>query len=173
MLISKPKFELAPEGLFEAVIVDVIDLGNETGPWGVKPKLRIRLEIDALNSKGARFVVGSKFTASIHEKSGFHKALKGMFGRGPSSEFNTDALLGKPCRVLIQHDEREGETYANIASWLKSEKPIKPSGKYIREQDRPKEEQQSRRPAAQQEDPGWPPESDDPGEAAEDPSVPF
>jgi hypothetical protein len=42
---NKKAFTPAPEGLHQAVCVDVVDLGLAEGPWGAKPTVEFRWEL--------------------------------------------------------------------------------------------------------------------------------
>lgn len=149
MIIKKNVYPPPPEGLHEAVCVDVVDLGELDTPWGAKPKLQVVWEIAAWDENGEQFTARKRYTASINEKSTFFKDLKGWFGRGPTDSFDTDLLIGKPCQVLIQHEEKDGTVYGNVTSVLKpSGNKAKPSGKYVRVKDRVKEQAASPNGAA-------------------------
>jgi hypothetical protein len=54
------------------------------------------------------------------------------------NEFDTESLIGKPAHVVVVHEHKDGETYANIAACTphKVGDPLKACGKYIRVKDR-------------------------------------
>jgi hypothetical protein len=54
---NKKAFTPAPEGLHQAVCVDVVDLGLAEGPWGAKPTVELRWELLA---RGPRERAGSR-----------------------------------------------------------------------------------------------------------------
>jgi hypothetical protein len=82
------------------------------------------------------------FTPTLNEKSTLRKFLRGWFGRDLTAaelgEFDTETLLGKPAQVVVVHEHRENEVYANIAACTpdRSGSPLKPSGKFVRAKDR-------------------------------------
>ena len=58
---------------------------------------------------------------------------------------NSDAigpLVGKSAQIVVVHEHKDGETYANIVACTpdKAAEPLKPSGKYVRVKDRPAKE---------------------------------
>src|SRR3972149_6942366 len=60
----------APEGLHQAVCVDVIDLGMVQTQWGEKHKVRLVWQIDEINpDTGKRHEVRADFGLSLSEKS--------------------------------------------------------------------------------------------------------
>jgi hypothetical protein len=102
-----------------------------------------------------RWCVWSRgYTPSLNEKAAFRKDLKKIMGRAltPAEEDAFDVekqLLHFPVMVLVGHDVDEKDStkvYANIRhiSPDKSSDPLKPSGKYVRVQDREKKDGQQR-----------------------------
>lgn len=142
MLLKGSDFTPAPEGMFPAVCVDVVDLGVVDSAFGKKHKLKIVWEIDQTMENGQRFTVQKWYTASMHEKSTLAKDLKAWRGRGFSPEelkgFDPERIVGAPCQLVIVHTEKDGAVYANIQSILKAgTSKLAPSGRYIRVKDRP------------------------------------
>jgi hypothetical protein len=88
-------------------------------------------------------VWSKNFTPTLNEKSNFRKFLRGLYGRDLSKQemedFDTESLIGKTAQVVVVHEFKDGETYANIAACTpdKSGTPLKSSGKYVRVKDRP------------------------------------
>jgi hypothetical protein len=142
MIVRKTSdFEPAPEGQWRAVCVDVVDLGKQETPWGVKPKLRIVWELEETLADGRRYTVSKKYTASLNERSNLHKDLRMWRGRPFTAEelagFDLEKVVGAACQVLVTHTEREGTVYANVVAVVRPQgTPLKPSGKYIRVKDR-------------------------------------
>jgi hypothetical protein len=54
-------------------------------------------------------------------------------------DFDTESLIGKPAQLVVVHEHKDGETYANIVACTpdKSNEPLKATGKYVRVKDRP------------------------------------
>jgi hypothetical protein len=140
---SSGNFTPAPDGLHQAVLVDVVDLGEKETAWGLKHKVRLVWEIDAAMADGRRFTVSKQYTASIHEKAELRKDLKGMKGRDLNADemkkFDLEKLIGTPCTVFVEQSESQdgSKVYANVKIVSKPGKsPIGPSGDYTRVQDR-------------------------------------
>lgn len=140
---SNSKFEPCPEFTGKAVCVDVTPLRKQQSQYGERDVFKVVFEVDLQKEDGSRFAVWSRnFTPTLNEKASFRKFLKGWFGRDLSSaelkEFDTESLLGKPAQVVVVHENKDGETYANIAACTpdKSGSPLTPSGKFVRAKDR-------------------------------------
>lgn len=146
MIIEGKTYQQPPEGMWDAVCVDVVDLGIvDTGQWGKQHKLRVVWEINAFMDDGRRFTTNKRYTASLHEKSNFYKDLKSWRGRPFTAEeakaFDTEKLIGAPCRLLIEHAEKDGTIYANIMAITKADPngKLTPAGDYVRVKDRPEQ----------------------------------
>lgn len=141
---SNKSFEPCPEFTGRAVCVDSTPLRKQQSQYGERDVFRLVFEVDQARADGSRFHVWSRgFTPSLNEKSAFRKFLRAWLGRDLTPEecqtFDTDTLIGKPAHLVVVHEHREGNTFANIAACLpdKSGAPLAPSGKYVRVQDRP------------------------------------
>jgi hypothetical protein len=146
-------FTPAPEGLWPAVCVDVVDLGILKQVWQGREKsvhkCRIMWELSETMEDGRRFIVGKRYTVSLHEKSQLHKDLKSWRGKAFTTEelsgFDVEKILNAPCQLVITHEEKDGTVYANITAIMRANKAtaIQPSGKYVRMKDRPTEQKTS------------------------------
>ena len=82
----------------------------------------------------------------MHEKSAIRHDLASWRGRDFTPEemkgFELDNIVGKRCRLFIEHQTKDGTTYANVTKVVKAEKgdTLEPSGEYVRVQDRPTDE---------------------------------
>lgn len=131
-------FEVAPEGVHDGVCIDIVEGIRRATPWGEKDKIRIVWELpEVLQTDGRPFIVMKEYTPSIAEKSNLYRDLKGWFGRGPEDEFDTDDLIGHNAQLVVQHNEKGENTYANIITLMKPKKKLESSGHYVRVQDRP------------------------------------
>jgi len=113
------KFTPAPEGLHQAVCVDVHDLGIQTTPWGDKHKVLVIWQIDAAEESGKRFQVRKHYTLSLSEKANLRRDLECWRGRKFNPEelqgFDVEKLLGVNCQIQVVHNlTDEGKTYANV-----------------------------------------------------------
>lgn len=156
-LQNKPDttFEPHPEYDGQAVCVDVTPLRTTRSSFGERETLRIVFESRELRQDGKPFLVFSRnFTPSIHEKAALRQFLKQWFGRdltlAEQHEFDTEALIGRPARISVVHNDYEGRTFANIALIRpdKSGDPLQPCGKYVRVKDRDASRDEKFRPAA-------------------------
>jgi hypothetical protein len=138
---SDSKFVPPPEGMWNAVCVDVVDLGMIKDQWGEKHKCRIVWELSELMEDGRPFLASKQYTVSLHQKATLYKDLKSWRGRDFTTEeikgFDLEKVLNAPCRIVITHVDVEDRTYGNVTAILKSDKiKLQPSGTYIRVKDR-------------------------------------
>lgn len=137
----------APEGLYQAVCVDVVDLGMQKNPFGGadQPKIQIFWQIDQVNPENQkRFLVTKMYTASLNEKATLRKDLETWRGRKFTREeeeagFDVEVLIGVNCQVqVVQKAKDDGRVYANVMAIVplgKGMTKLRPEG-YVRKQDR-------------------------------------
>ncbi len=137
---NESNFVPAPDGVHEAVCVDVVDLGMVDTQFGAKHKIKFVFEIAELMENKKRFTIGQRFNVSMHKKSTLRAFLKTWRGRDFTEEemksFDAEKVIGAPAQIIVTHDEKEGEIYANITGIVRSKNPLKPSGEYKRAKDR-------------------------------------
>src|SRR5690349_19540672 len=140
---NNSNFEACPEFTGKAVCVDVTPLRKQQSQFGERDVFKVVFEVDMDKDEGGRFCVWSRnFTPSLNEKANFRKFLRGWFGRDLTAQelgdFDTDSLIGKTGQVVVVHEHKDGETYANIVACTpdKSNEPLKATGKYVRVKDR-------------------------------------
>jgi hypothetical protein len=140
------KFDPAPEGLHHAVAVDVCDLGLQDTPWGPKPKIDIRWELDLINEKtGKRFIVSRWFGATLASKGALRPLLESWRGKPFTREelagFDPEVLIGVNAQVQIVHVLKDdGDVSARVQAVVGAPKgvpKIHPSKDYVRVKDRP------------------------------------
>lgn len=167
LILKKSKdFLPAPEGVHDAVCVDVVDLGLVETTWQGHTKkthkVRIAWEIDKEMPEGkGRFIVMGRYTFSMDKKSNLRKMLKSWRGRDFTKEemegFDLEKIISAPCQIVVTHNDKDGVTYCNIESVIKAGKEkLAASGKYKRVKDR--EETQNE---VSQDHPGEDDDSDD------------
>jgi len=120
---SNGDFTPAPEGLWPAVCVDVVDLGvvQPKNPQ-YKPQHRIQLRwvLDAEPPlpTGQPHMAVRGFGLSLGEKSHLRPFLEAWRGKKFTDEelegFDVERLLGVNCQVQILHKKVEGKTYGNV-----------------------------------------------------------
>ena len=142
-LIAKGKtYTPAPEGLWPAVCVDVVDLGMVDGPWGSKHQCRVAWELAVTMADGRPFTANKRYNISLHEKSTLGKDLKAWRGRAFTADelagFDLEKVIGAPCQLVITHTEKDGIVYGNVTAVMKADPKTRltPTGKYIRVKDR-------------------------------------
>jgi hypothetical protein len=144
-------FVPAPAGLHNAVCVDVVDKGLVDSQWGRRHKAQIVWEIAQLMEDGRPFTVRKMYTASLHEKSTLYKDLVAWRGKPFTAQelkgFDVENVVGTPCQVFVEHNERDGQIYANVRVVTKAPAGSKltPSGHYVRVKDRQTEQQPQQR----------------------------
>jgi hypothetical protein len=138
------RYSPCPEGLHQAVCVDVVDLGTMVTQWGDKPKVRIVWQVDEIDpATGRRFDVRGMYTLSLSDKATLRKQLESWRGRKFTPlelrGFDLENLVGVNCQLqVIHHISDEGRTFANVQTIVPcSPKMAKltPDG-YVRERDR-------------------------------------
>lgn len=149
---SGGNFTPCPEYTGRAVCVDITPLKTYETEYGPKQKFKIAFELDLIdqsrNPVQPWVVMTAPMTASLHEKAGLTKFLKDWHGRALTAEetvsLNLDSLIGRPATVVIVHEQsRDGtKTFSNIKLIMphKSGEPLKPSGLWVRLEDRPPRE---------------------------------
>jgi hypothetical protein len=145
---NKKDFTPAPEGLWPAVCIDVVDLGMLKSQWGEAHKVQLRWALEEIDPKTDKpFMVVKPYTLSLHEKANLRRELETWRGRKFTAQetegFDLEKLIGVNCQLQIMHSAKdEGDVYANIQAIVPAAKgvvkiPI-PSD-YIRVCDRTKE----------------------------------
>lgn len=143
-IINKPTNQFStephPEGITQAVCVDVHDLGMQKTKYGEKHKCNIRFETPARDSKGAPIWPRTwPYSVSLSEKSNLRKDLEKWRGRAFSPQelasFDLESLIGAPAMLNIVHNTADdGTVYSNINGIFKDTSAMKyqPSGLYVR-----------------------------------------
>lgn len=145
-MIAKAKtkdFEPCPEYTGRAMCVDVTPLKKVTTAYGEREVFRFVFEIDEEREDGSRWCVWSSgFTLTLSEKASLRKFLRNWLGRELTQAeldgFDVETMLHKDAFIVVNHNSKDGVTFANIASCtpLRGVEPLKPSGKFVRAQDR-------------------------------------
>jgi len=121
-------FELCPEGAHIAVCYRVIDLGTQETTFKGQPtrkhQILIQWELpDERMNDGRPFSIGKKYTYSSSQKSNLRKDLESWRGKKfedwELGEFDIGKLIGAGCMLNVVHDERQDNTYANIATIMR------------------------------------------------------
>ena len=116
LVIKTKTFEQMTEGLHNVTITKVEDLGLQETNFGTKDRARIMFTAaDQKDKEGKAVDVFMSVTKSLHSKSQLGKLLAAL--KIPvGAEFDLNDIVGVKCQVVIQHNEKDGKTYANVAS---------------------------------------------------------
>jgi len=143
---SKREYEPAPEGLHQAVCVDVVDLGIVDGNFGPRHKVRIYWQLEVKDETGKPFLVQKQYTLSLNEKANLRKDLETWRGAKFRPEelqgFDLEKLIGVNCQVQLIHNIRDESTYANVQAVIGAPKGVARLHPvdYVRRQDRDKQQ---------------------------------
>ena len=117
-------FEPAPAGAHLGRLIKVIDLGTQEVQWQGKvsrrPQIYLQWELpSALMDSGHPFVIGKRYTRSMHKKATLRGMLEGWRGKSFTDAeidagFSLAVLLGKPCMITVTHNENDDRVYANV-----------------------------------------------------------
>ena len=121
-LVIKPKtYENLTEGLHNVTITKVEDLGLQETNFGTKDRARLVFTAaDQKDKEGNPVDIFMTVTKSLHAKSQLGKALAAL--KIPvGAEFDLNDVVGVKCQIVVQHNEKDGKTFANVASII----PIK------------------------------------------------
>lgn len=163
-MIVKPgeSFEPAPPGPSSAVCIDVVDLGTRETAFGARTQVRIvwslekRMKAQDRTRLGKPYIVQKTYTRSLHKKATLRVDLEAWRGKAFEEKslaqgFDLEKLLGKAAFLSIQHNERDGTTYANVVAIMPlpngMQAPL-PDPEYVRHQDRDDGRPAKRRPPA-------------------------
>lgn len=146
----KPEREYspAPQGLWPAVCVDVVDKGLVRDQWGDKYIVQLRWELEQIDPETdpkRPYMAVQKFTNSMHEKAKLRLFLEAWRGRKFDNDkeayaFDFDKLIGVNCQLSIVHNiAGGGDVYANVVAIVgpvRNGIKLRPSPDYIRARDR-------------------------------------
>jgi hypothetical protein len=144
---TRKEYALAPEGLHQAVCVDVVELGLVKTSFGDKHQIEIRWQLDVEDEgAGLRPLVRRRYTLSLNEKAKLRIHLEAWRGRkftpAELEGFDVETLVGVNCQIQIVHTlSDDGRKWANVESVVpigKGMTKIRPSETYQRVKDRNK-----------------------------------
>lgn len=138
---AKREFENHPptDDPIRAVVVDVTEPKDKQTQWGIKKKFSIVFETEMKRDDGTPWTFFSHgYTPNFDDKSNLKKDAQKIMGTSLGTEFDTEDLIGKPVKLIIEHKRDGEEVYANMThlSAYKGDKPLAPSGQYKRQKDR-------------------------------------
>jgi hypothetical protein len=144
---KKKDYNPAPEGLWQGVCCDVIDLGlvKNTYDGGEKHMVKVRWQLEERDQKtGKPFEVSKRYNLSLHEKANLRKDLESWRGRkfteAELEKFDLEKLLGANCQLSVSHNiKEEGDVYANVNAIVPirgSQPKLRVTEDYVRQADR-------------------------------------
>ena len=150
MIVKGSNLVPAPEGMWPAICIDVIDEGMLDNPFkpGTKThKVTLKWQIEEINQEtGKRFTAQRRFTASIGPKSKLGPFLEMWRGRSftPAEVdgFELENVVGAPCNIQILHKPTAGGgVWPNVQAAIPLMKGVPPlrAVDYVRVKDRPVE----------------------------------
>jgi hypothetical protein len=123
VVIKKQEYEKATEGLHNLIVSKVEDLGVLDSKNGPKQFVRIvSTVLDQKDKEGKAIEVFQRFSASLGAKSFLTKFLGQLGYTNVGTEFDIEELVGVKYQAVIEHTEKDGQTYANVASVIKQKK---------------------------------------------------
>jgi hypothetical protein len=147
---SSSSFVPCPPGLHQAVCVDVIDMGvievTYAGKTKRQHKVRLAWQIADLNPEdGKRYLAQRRYTLSLDDKASLRKDLESWRGKPFTLDelngFDLEVLIGVNCQINVAHENKNGETYANVTAIVplgRGMQKLGLDGTYIRVKDRDK-----------------------------------
>ena len=123
-------FELCPAESLPVRLTGLFALGTQQvtfeGVTKPTPQVELRFEVcdpETMRSDGKPFLLTRKLKLSLHPKAGLRKLLEAWRGKPyADSELGSvdfTKMLGVPGLATVQHIERAGRTYANLAGVTK------------------------------------------------------
>lgn len=123
LVVKKTVYERMTEGLHNVVITAVKDLGMVDTQNGPKHKAAIVFTAqDQKDKEGKPVDALLRVNLSLGQKSTLAKTLNQLGYTNVGSEFDLEEIIGTKCQIVIEHAEKDGETYANVASIIKQKK---------------------------------------------------
>ena len=139
-------FQPAPNGVHQAVCVDVVDLGVLDVTWQGQTKrqhkVNLAWQINEDRDDGKPFLVFKRYTLSLSEKATLRKDLESWRGRKFTRDeemgFDLETVIGVNCLLNITHNQVGDKTYANVSSVspLMKGMPTMNARDYVRKVDR-------------------------------------
>lgn len=120
-------------GTHPAVCVSLIDIGEQYNEKFGKSKRQVILQFEVtdeqitVNGEQVNRIISSRpYTLSLNERATLYRDLVAWRGKPFTPEeldgFDVKKIVGIPCFLTITHEDRNGTTYANIASISKAMK---------------------------------------------------
>ena len=117
--IKKTGFSLHPDGVFPAQVTAVAEVDSINPDWS--PQFQVNVETEAVDDSGKQMTIPYFVTRKLTDQSKLGQLLKvlGFDVRAMANgqEFDTDDLIGRRCRIVVEHQERnDGSTRAKVTA---------------------------------------------------------
>ena len=117
-------YEIPPEGIHQAVCVDIINLGEVETKFGTKPQVAVVFQLECeggyRRTDGQRFEIRRMFNPTLTGSSTLKKFLEQWrgksFDKAELEGFQLAKLHKKNAQIQVIHKEGEKGMYANIVS---------------------------------------------------------
>lgn len=116
IVVEKKRYQRPTPGLHHGNAIDVKDYGLVTDFRGEKRRrcaLVWELQ-DEKDAEGKPIVIYESFNLTIEKKSRLRKIWTEIFGREPDDKIVLNQLKGIECNLVVQHNHKDGEVYANV-----------------------------------------------------------
>ena len=120
----------APDGQHVAVCCDVQDLGELEITYGGETKTQHKIvvwfQLGQTDDNGNRYLIGQRFTLSMHEKANLRKFLEAWRGKVYTEDqaregVDVEKMIGVPALIQTTTNDRE---YANVTAVMRLPKDI-------------------------------------------------
>ena len=117
--IQKSGFSLHPDGVFSAQVTAVGEVDSINPDWSLQ--FQVDFETEAVDDSGKQMTIPYYVTQKLTDQSKLGQLLKvlGFDVRAMANgqEFDTDDLIGRRCRIVVEHQERnDGSTRAKVTA---------------------------------------------------------
>ena len=112
---NKRQYDIPDEGIINATLAEIKDLGEVQTTFGAKEKLLFVWEVDQTDQYGNRMKVFQRFTKSLHPQALLTEAIYSITGEDVGDELDLEDLIGINVQLLIKHNQgADGVIYANV-----------------------------------------------------------
>lgn len=141
-LPESSRYEQPPAGTHTAICYGFIDLGTQPNEYQGETKMVhqvvLRWElVGELMEDGKPFSIGQFYTWSMNEKAKLRQHLEAWRNApfkdedlGPNGSFNVKNLLGKPCTLVVIHNEKGNARVSSVGMKMKNvevSEPVNPT----------------------------------------------
>jgi hypothetical protein len=119
LVVPHKTYEIPDDGVHNAEIVEVKDLGTVDTSFGAKHRVMLKYRTEQRDSKGESITVGESFNFTIGKGSRLADRVETLTGRRPSRDYDLEELVGWKGQIVVQHKDVDGTTYANVDTVLR------------------------------------------------------